>query len=161
MLLADCRGLREPEVEQLDLAVWRDANVRGLQVAVNHARFVCGFKARSDLQADIERFVQRQRPALQTIFERFTRHKLEREKIRDAVLIDAVNLRDVRVIQTCERLGFALETFQALWVRGEVLGQDFDRHVAIQTRVARSIHLAHRARAEWSADLVERERLAG
>ena len=55
---------------------------------------------------------------------------------------------DVRVIQRREHLRFAPETRQPIGVRGEQLGEDLDRDVAIQLRVARTIDLAHAAGAE-------------
>ena len=51
------------------------------------------------------------------------------------------------MIQRGQNLGFALEPRHALGVGGEGFGQDFQRHVAAQLRVARAIHLAHPARA--------------
>src|SRR5262245_63003579 len=90
------RGLRQAEVEDLDLALGRDADVRGLQVAVNDARFVRGLEAFGDLPAEVDRLVERQRAALQPLLERLALDELEDEEARVADLIDAEDLRDVR-----------------------------------------------------------------
>ena len=68
---------------------------------------------------------------------------------------------DVRMIQRRERLRFALEAGQAIGISRERVGQDLDRDVAIQLRVARAIHLAHAAGADRRGDLVGAEAGAG
>ena len=62
--------------------------------------------------------------------------------------------RDVRMIQRRERLRFALEPREPLGIGGERLGQDLDRDVATELRVARAIDLAHAAGPEGGEDLV-------
>ena len=57
-------------------------------------------------------------------------------------------MRDVRVVERREDLRFALEAREAIGIGGERVGQDLERDVAIQLRVARAIHLAHAAGAE-------------
>ena len=57
-------------------------------------------------------------------------------------LFKAVDVRDVRMVQRREGLGFALESRDALGISGEQLRQDLDRDVAIEPRVARTIDLA-------------------
>jgi len=54
------------------------------------------------------------------------------------------------------RLRFALEALGALRVIRQVLGQDLDRGVAIQARLARAIDLTHRFRAKRAEDRVVR-----
>ena len=63
-------------------------------------------------------------------------------------LLDAVDGGDVGMIQRGEDLGFALEARQPIGVVRERFGQDLDRDVAIQLRVARAIDLAHPACAD-------------
>ena len=57
--------------------------------------------------------------------------------------------------------GLALKPREPLGVGGERLGQDLDRDVAIQLRVACAVDLAHAARAERGQDLVRAEACAG
>ena len=54
-------------------------------------------------------------------------------------------------------LGLALESGERFGVAGELVGQDLDRDVALQPRVARPVDLAHPARAERGEDLVGAE----
>src|SRR5207249_1947331 len=69
-------------------------------------------------------------------------------------LFHAVDGRDVRMIELCQDLRFALEARHALGILSEGRREHLDRHVAIQARVPRAIDLAHAARAERREDLV-------
>jgi hypothetical protein len=70
-------------------------------------------------------------------------------------------VRDVRMVQRREGLGFACEPDEPFGVARENVGQHFDRNVAIQRRVARPIHLPHAAGAEGRKDFIRTEARAG
>ena len=76
-------------------------------------------------------------------------------------LLQAMNVRDVRVVQRREHLRFPLEARQAIGIVGKGLGQDFDRHVAIERRIAGAIDLAHPAHTDLNSDFVDAETGAG
>jgi hypothetical protein len=61
------------------------------------------------------------------------------------------------MIQGGKRLGFALKTREAFGVVCEHFGQDLDRDVAVELRVASSPNLAHTAWAEGRNDFVGSE----
>jgi hypothetical protein len=71
--------------------------------------------------------------------------------------LEAVNVRDVGMVQRGERLGFASEPRQPLRVTGEGVGQDFQGDITIQLRVAGPKHLAHPAFADRRGDFVAAE----
>ena len=52
------------------------------------------------------------------------------------------------MVQRREHLRFALKPGEAIGIAGERVGQDLQRDVAIQLRIARAIHLAHAALAD-------------
>ena len=58
------------------------------------------------------------------------------------------------MVERRQHLRFTSETRETFGVEREGLGQDFQRDVAIELRVARAIHLAHAARAERGHDFV-------
>ena len=64
-------------------------------------------------------------------------------------------------LSAASTLRLALEARQAVAVRGEGVGQDLDRDVALQPGVARAIHLAHAACADSREDLVGADARAG
>jgi hypothetical protein len=77
---------------------------------------------------------------------------------RAAGVFDAVSVGDVRVVQRGKRLRLAFEAHQPIGIGRERLGQDFQRDVAIELRIARAIHLTHAACAEAAGDFVQPDR---
>ena len=80
--------------------------------------------------------------------------QLHHQRAHALGVLEAVDLRDVRMIERREDLRFALEAGETIGIVGEDVRKDLDRDVALQLRVARAIDLAHAARAERSDDLV-------
>ena len=70
-------------------------------------------------------------------------------------------MRDVRVVQRRERLGFALESGQPFEIAPERVRQNFDRDVTVELGIARAIHLTHAAGAERRDNLERAEAHAG
>ena len=70
---------------------------------------------------------------------------------------EVVHGGQVGMVEGSRGSGFLLEAAEAIGVLRERRRQDLDRHVASEARVARSIHFAHSARAEWRQDLVGAE----
>jgi hypothetical protein len=67
------------------------------------------------------------------------------DKRADAArLSKPVNLGDVRVAQGGQRLRFALEPGEAIRVVGEEIREDFDRHIAIELPVPRTVDKSQR-----------------
>ena len=60
--LLGCQRLREPEVQDLHSPVKAQLDVRGLEIAMDDALLVRGFKPFRDLLRDRQRFVNRNRP---------------------------------------------------------------------------------------------------
>jgi len=87
----------------------------------------------------------------------FAVDQLHDEGGSDRGLFQAVDLRDVRVIQRGERLRFAFESRQSIRIVGERVGKNLQRDVTIEFRVPRAIDLAHPTRAERGDDLVGSE----
>jgi len=68
--------------------------------------------------------------------------------------VRAVDLRDARVVERGQRPRLALESLSPVRVAGEGIGQDFQRNVTIQLRIAGAIHLAHSASTDFRGDFV-------
>ena len=68
--------------------------------------------------------------------------ELEDERANAIRFFEAVDGRDVRMIQRSEDVCFTFEAGEAVGIGGEGLGQNFDCDVAIELRVARAIDLA-------------------
>jgi hypothetical protein len=65
------------------------------------------------------------------------------------------------MVQRGERPGFAHEPRKAVRIAGEAIGQDLQRDIAIELRVAGSEHLPHPALADRRSDLVNAESRTG
>jgi hypothetical protein len=77
------------------------------------------------------------------------------------VFLNAVDLRDVRVVERRQDLGFAFKAGQPLGVLREGLGKDFDRHFAGEPSVLGAVHFAHTARADGRENLVGTQASSG
>ena len=74
------------------------------------------------------------------------------ERMYAARLLQAVYLRDVRMVQGCERLRLALEAREPVRVVREGVREHLDGDLAPERRVAGAIDLAHAAGAEGGED---------
>ena len=146
--------LGEAEVEHFDGALGSDLDVGGLEVAVDDALLVRRLERRGDLERDGERLVGRDRAAREPLREVLALDQLHHKRMSFADVLEAVERRDVRVVERRQHLGLALETGVALGVGVEVLGQQLESHLAAEPRVGRAPHLAHPAGAEGAHHLV-------
>ena len=72
-----------------------------------------------DLLRDRQRLVERDRLRARSAARGLTLDQLHHERADAAALFEAVDVRDVRMVQRGEDLGFALEAREALGVGGE------------------------------------------
>ena len=154
------RGLHrlgQPEVEHLDRAVRAHLHVRGLEVAMHDPLLVGRLERLGDLPSDRQRLVERKRTARDARREVLALHELHHQRARPVRLLEAVNRRDVGVVQRSQGLRLALEAREALAVGGKRRRQHLDRHLATQPRVGGAPHLPHPALAQLGADLVGAE----
>ena len=107
-----------------------------------------------DLARDRQRLLDRDRSARDPIGERRPFDQLEHQRLDAVGLLEAVDRRDVRMVERREHLRLALEARQPLGVGDERLGQHLERHLALEPGVAGAPDLAHAACAEGGEDLV-------
>src|SRR5687768_5751638 len=75
-------------------------------------------------------------------------------------VLETVERRDVRMIQGGKQLRLPLEPCQPVCIRGKVLRQELQRHVAPQTRVVRTVDLTHATDADKRLDFVRTDTTA-
>ena len=80
--------------------------------------------------------------------------KFHDQRERTRCFLDAVNLRDVLVVQCRKQLRFALESPEPFEICREHGRKNLDRDVPVQPRVAGTIGLAHATNTELAHDLV-------
>ena len=128
---------------------------------MNDPLLVRGFKGFRDLRRDGQRFVNGDRATRNPLRQVLALHEFHHEGVNVTRLFEPVNDRDVGMIQRGEGLGFTLEASETVGVMREFLGEDLDRHVAIQPGVARAIDLPHSAFANRRADFVNAQTSTG
>src|SRR5262249_20149815 len=131
--------------------LWRDFDVGRLQISMNEAFFVCRVEAVCDLPCVIERSLK-----WQWAFERLTFNQLHYQ----GVILNSIDLGDIRVIERSQHLCFAGETGHPLGILREGLRKDFDGDLAMELRVRRTIDFAHPALAELGGDVIVRDGFA-
>ena len=80
--------------------------------------------------------------------------QLHRQEDRGARIFDGVDGDDVRVIERNHGERFAREAFAAVGVDGGDIGEQFECDLALQSRIACPIDLAHPAGAEQGHDFI-------
>ena len=118
-------------------------------------------RALADLPADAHRLVERNRSLGDAIRQRRSLDELQDERGFPIGVFQPVNGGDVGMVQRGEELRFALEAGQPIGIAGEEVGQDLERDVAPEPRVAGAKHLAHAPGAELADDLVRAQFRAG
>ena len=121
---------------------------------MNDALLVRALERVGDLPRDGNRVVEGDRALSNAVRQRRTFDEFQHQRVHAGRILQAVDVSDVRVVERGEHLRLAAEARQAIGIGGEELGQDFDRDVAIELRVARAIHLAHAARTQRFEDFV-------
>ena len=106
-------------------------------------------------------FRDRHGAALQAIGQGLAVNQFEHQRPNTAGILEAMNGRDVRVIQAGQQLRFPLETRQAIGILRKEIGEDLQGDVASQSRVARAIDLAHPTCTDERDDLERAEARAG
>ena len=110
---------------------------------------------------DEKRFIERQCAARDSLRQILALDELHDQRPDAAAFLEAVQVRDVGMVQRREGLRFAREPGEPIGIAGEDLGKDLQRHVTIQPGVPGPEHLSHPAFADRSGDFVDAETGAG
>ncbi len=89
-----------------------------------------------------------------------TVHEFHQEEVKRARLSEIVNGDDIGVVQSCERLGFMLESLRKTRVPGAFWSEDFECHHPIELRLASLEDYSHPAVAYERDDFKLRKGLA-
>ena len=128
---------------------------------MDDALLVRGFEGFGNLLRDRQRLVDRNRSLRDPVRERRPLDQLHDERLHAVRLLEAVDVRDVRMIERGEDLRLAFEPRQAIRIGGEEVRKHLQRDVAIEPRVPRPIHFPHAASPKQRENLVRAEAAAG
>ena len=124
---------------------------------MNHALLVRRFERLGNLLRDRQCLVNRNRALRNSVGERWPFDQLHYEPGHTIAFLQAVDDRDVGMIQRREDFGFALEPHQPLCVCRNGLRQDLDRDLPLQVLVSGAIHLSHAADTDLGGDFIRAE----
>ena len=158
------QGPRQPEIQQLEHSPGRGTrafgshhDVGGLHIAVHDALLVRSRQAVRDLNGEVERLLDRQRPPPQHPLERLAgvaRHR--DEDLPRPGLADIVDRANVHVVESPGSPCLAQHARLRVRVGDQVNGQKLERYRAFQSGVAGLVDDAHPAFAELARDPVVR-----
>jgi hypothetical protein len=151
----------EAEVEHLYRAVGPHLHVGRLEIPMDDAGLVRRRQGVGDLPRDRQRLGDRDRALRQPVGQCRPLDQFEDERLRPARLLEAVNRADVGMVQRGERPGFALEAGDAFVALRHGGREHLDGDVAVESCVARAVHLAHSALTEQAGDVIRAEAGAG
>ncbi len=162
--LFDLGQLGQAEIENLDLALFVDDDVGGLQIAVHDARAVRGRQSVGDLDRVAQRVIQPHALAADQPVQGLAGHVLHGDEVHRLAIhlagVDVENRDDVAIAQRRGGFRFLGEARPAVGVRNRGGGQHFDGDRPVQVRVQRAVHHAHPARAQLGFDAIMPESLA-
>ena len=137
-----------------------DQDVRGLDVAMQHAGRVGRREAVGDAREELDDLPPSACAALRPVLERAAVDELRDDVLAAVVLADVVHREDVRMIQRRGHLRFALEAPPSRRVE-HLARQKLDAHVPIEPSVGRTVHDAHAAGTERALDAITTDRGPG
>ena len=152
--------LRQSEVEDFHRPARGQHDVARLEIAVHHAFLMRRVERRDDLSGDGQR-VGHVQPTRDPVGQRLALDQFEDQGAHARTLFNAVDCRNVGVIERCQRPGFSFEAGQSIGIAGERVGQHLDGDVASEARVAGAVDLSHATRAEDREELVVAQTGAG
>src|SRR5206468_6709048 len=142
-----------PEVGKDWSAIAVQQDVGGLDVAVEHAVPVRVIQRVGDRLQHRDRVVDVDSSA-EPVGQRASADELEHQ-VRDAALVaEVVDAEDVRVAEPRDGHRLLMEALAVLLVLGEELGQDLDRHVAVERGVVGLVDGGHAAAPDALDDAV-------
>jgi len=136
---------RQTEVQHFHSAFGRDFHVGRFQVAVDDAFVMRGSYCFCDLLGKSQGLGEGQRASFQAIGQGDALHQLHHQAIDTAGFFQAVNGRDVRVVQGGQSASLAAEARQPFRVACELTRQSLDGDVSAEFAIVRPIYLAHAA----------------
>ena len=106
-----------------------------------------------DVTREFERLADRDGPGIQAVPKRLAFKQFGHNEWRAGLSADVVHGEDIGLVERGGCAGFLLGSTEAIDVGRKCCGEDFDRGIASESRIARKLHLAHAASAEGGHDL--------
>src|SRR5437773_4219752 len=145
---------RQTEVEDLRVALGRDDDVGGLDVAMDDAFGLRVGERVGNLNGEIDRAAGVHRPSANHALQRLAGDELERQKDLPLILADLIQRRDVGVGQRRGRARVEEKPLAASRIIRDLRRKHPDRDGTAEPRVPGAVDLTHPASADTVQDLV-------
>jgi len=129
-------------------------DVARLEITVNDPTSMGGGQCVGNVNRERKRAPEWHWPAVDTGGQRLAFQVLHDQEVHAVVVADVIQRADVRVVESGDRVRFALEACAQLRVCRQGPQQQFDRNGAVETCISRTIHLTHAARSDDRVDPV-------
>jgi hypothetical protein len=146
--------LGQPEIENLGVPAIGHENIRGFDVPVHDSLPVRRIQRVGKLRSDLQQRLDRERLALDAMFQRPAFQKLHRDEGLTFVLIDFMDGADIRVIEGGRGARFPLESLEGLVVSRQRLRQELQRDESTEPGVFGFEHHAHAAATKLLEDAI-------
>src|SRR5262249_33810521 len=123
-------------------------DVSRLDIAVYDAGIMGGLERSRRLHSDIKDHRHLEPSRCHELAERLTIDELVDDEVRTLSLSDLINSDDVRMVESRGGPRFLLESSYSFSFGCEFGGQQFDRNLAIESRIDRQMNITHAAFAE-------------
>ena len=151
--------LGQPKIQKLRVAAPRDKDVQRLEVAVDNRAFVCCLESVGDLESEMEKCLQIQRPTANLGCQRLAFEQLHGDKALSILLSNVINGANVWMVQGGGSFSFALESSDGLGIAGKLIGQELQGNEAVKPRVLGFVDDTHTAAAQLLDDAVVQDGL--
>jgi len=148
------RELGQSEVQDLGLAARGNKDVRGLDVAVDHAAAVGSFQSVNDLNSKFKQALQRQRAGAQPGIQRHAIKQLHGDEVAAFEFVHLKDGADIVVVEVGGGAGFALKSFECDRVTGHAFGKELEGNAPAKADVFRLIDLSHAPAADHAEDAI-------
>ena len=149
--------LRQAEIDDLHVAVMRQHDVGGLEIAMHDARAVRGGQPGGDIARDARRLADGQRPALDALPQRLAVVERHRDEELAVPFADVVHRGDVGMVEGAGGLRLAQEAGACVRVLRDRRRQKLERDLAMQALVFGKIDDAHPTGTDGFEDAVMRD----
>ncbi len=139
------REFGQSKIENLGVAAPGHENVCRLDVAMDDSLRVGRIQRIRYLDAEREQRVQFHGTVADEMLERRAVQELHHDESLAVLLPDVINRADIGVVQGGSSLRLALKASQRLGIAGHLVGQELERHEAVEARVFGLVDDAHAA----------------
>src|SRR5215472_5087196 len=111
-----------------------DKYVGRLEIAMNDPRRVRSIECVGNVGANSKLQLQLHRTPRDAVLQRLALQEFHCDERLAVLLVDVIDRADVGMVQRRGRLSFTAEACQGLGISGELSGQEFEGHKAVQPR---------------------------